>query len=889
MRKTKYSFLISAAVMASLVLSCQAAQADDNAAPVTNAQSTAAATTTPAEKQPPKVVSTKVDGEPDVNTTGIEVFDPVQVTVKTDHFTNDNLLTKDGLGWTEDTEVIPIRGHAVGIINEGTYWGKENPSEPVTAYSFNQGDSGRITYIGKTLSRIDLDLIYTIKNTDADIWNAYSGMGHRRFTKGIAFTGQQYIPGSDNNSIVVLYRGANSIQIDYQIVKHDTFEEMPILVSFITTDIDVGQGVATNLANLAAVFPSETNLNIQDGIVYDDSQTGINLNGDRDLPYGGYLGVAFLSNFTYAFFSPAPANTNLYQFAAGVRYDLFGSALQTKLIINRQTHLTLKYVDDEGKELRPATELKGTNDFPVVPDAPTIDRYVLRETSTNIISPDQEVITYTYLPKYLVTVETVDEQGQQLAEPQKIDTYKGALLRLQPNQVPGYQTPTEQTVVVGSDQTVRFVYKRIPAPQPSQRYASGWTAGYAATGNYRAQPAVYRPASSWQGGSAHPLYQLPRVNVNIYLPRKHVNKQVRKKQRTDWFQKNTGFNKEQQKVFFKVLKAIENEGKRRGHSKETIYRDQLYFIGAAAGYKQSKLQTNTSRVSNYDINSYLKGKLSRKTLDNFGSIIRDNHKGSNKIDIGHMAITAASSLDKSKHVKWIQGIANAPLIEAGFFADKIWSLFNKNPFNSPVKRWAFINGYYGDMLTNMSKSDFRADTDVFHILNSKRSLSATLKTRYNQPTGALDAQRRKLGKQLSQQSVRSLTTVKAATVGLVMLTAAAIFKDAAVATWKQLKQFGKNPRAFFSPMFNTIQRNIVQPIGRFYHRTVAVVRQTPSMVRHAAQKVGSFYHRATRWVSSGVRHTVQRARNFYHRTVSAVRRGFSRARRFVRRIFRRRR
>ncbi|EEW54480.1 hypothetical protein [Limosilactobacillus antri] len=134
------------------------AQADDNTAPATNAQSTAAATTAPAEKQPPKVVSTKVDGEPDVNTTGIEVFDPVQVTVKTDHFTNDNLLTKDGLGWTEDTEIIPIKGHAVGIINEGTYWGKENPSEPVTAYSFNRGDSGRITYIGKTLSGIDLDL-----------------------------------------------------------------------------------------------------------------------------------------------------------------------------------------------------------------------------------------------------------------------------------------------------------------------------------------------------------------------------------------------------------------------------------------------------------------------------------------------------------------------------------------------------------------------------------------------------------------------------------------------------------------------------------------------------------------------------------------------------------
>ncbi|EEW54507.1 hypothetical protein [Limosilactobacillus antri] len=70
------------------------------------------------------------------------------------------------------------------------------------------------------------------------------------------------------------------------------------------------------MANLAAVFPREPNLNIQDGIIYYDSQTGINLNGDRDLPYGGYLGVAFLSNFTYAFFSPAPANINLYRSAA---------------------------------------------------------------------------------------------------------------------------------------------------------------------------------------------------------------------------------------------------------------------------------------------------------------------------------------------------------------------------------------------------------------------------------------------------------------------------------------------------------------------------------------------------------------------------------------------
>lgn len=838
-----------------------------------------------------------MEGEPDVNTTGIEVFDPVQVTVKTDHFTNDNLLTKDGLGWTEDTEVIPIRGHAVGIINEGTYWGKENPSEPVTAYSFNKGDSGRITYIGKTLSGIDLDLIYTIKNTDADIWNAYSGMGHRRFTKGIAFTGQQYIPGSDNNSIVGLYRGANSIQIDYQIVKHDTFEEMPILVSFITTDIDVGQGVATNLANLAAVFPSETNLNIQDGIVYDDSQTGINLNGDRDLPYGGYLGVAFLSNFTYAFFSPAPANTNLYQFAAGVRYDLFGSALQTKLIINRQTHLTLKYVDDEGKELRPTTELKGTNDFPVVPDAPTIDRYVLRETSTNIISPDQEVITYTYLPKYLVTVETVDEQGRQLAEPQKIDTYKGALLRLQPNQVSGYQTPTEQTVVVGSDQTVRFVYKKIPASQPSQRYASGWTAGYAATGNYRAQPAVYRPASNWQGGNARPLYQLPRVNVNIYLPRKHVNKQVRKKQRTDWFQKNTGFNKYDQKILFSVLDAIRAEGKKRGYSEEHIKRDQLYYMGNAAKYSKDRKQASTSHVSSYTSDSlkkFLKGHSAYKNVNEFYRIISDKHSsGSGKVDLGHLGVTGGSSLDHRFGVSTLHRLAlNMPFQPIGYLLNRHWLKTHFKHISPSVAEWALANGYYGDFWTHMGADDYKADTDIFAILNSKKSLSATLRQHYNQPTNKINSQQRKLSNKLDEQTILSITKLSFVTIGLASLgyiqglqemlkgkrgrkAAMDDLNRRGAQTQNGLLRLGTSFSGWVTNRFQRyvarpFQRYIARPVQRFYHRAVSTGRQIYSGVRRTFQRAGNFVKRT------------------YHRVVSSVKRSFSRARRFVRRIFRRR-
>ena len=71
MRKTKYSFLISAAVMASLVLSCQAAQADDNTAPATNVQSTAAATTTPAENSRRRSSAPKWKANPTLTLPGL--------------------------------------------------------------------------------------------------------------------------------------------------------------------------------------------------------------------------------------------------------------------------------------------------------------------------------------------------------------------------------------------------------------------------------------------------------------------------------------------------------------------------------------------------------------------------------------------------------------------------------------------------------------------------------------------------------------------------------------------------------------------------------------------------------------------------------------------------
>ena len=77
------------------------------------------------------------------------------------------------------------------------------------------------------------------------------------------------------------------------------------------------------------------------------------MNGQASLPYGGYLGVGFLSNFDYDFYSPAPARSeNSYQYSQGVRYDLFGSALQAHLTTQVRDIVYLNYYDaDENNQL----------------------------------------------------------------------------------------------------------------------------------------------------------------------------------------------------------------------------------------------------------------------------------------------------------------------------------------------------------------------------------------------------------------------------------------------------------------------------------------------------------------------------------------------------------
>ena len=306
-----------------------------------------------ANGQDPVISTIEATGSVANDITGPATLDGVNITIKANNLVSNNFLTPDGLHWSANTQVIPITGQVTGQISTENFGQTDGPTIPATTYTMNAGDSGRITNVGRTLAGTNLDLIYKVISTDESSWQA-----PKESTSdcpiGLAFTGEQNIANSDGNSIVALYYGANNVNLNYQIVVHNTNFQIPVLASFITTDIDMAQGVKTNLANLLTVIPKTTNLATDSsGVIYDTTGTDTDLNGQASLPYGGYLGVGFLSNFDYDFYSPAPVRSgDSYQYSQGVRYDLFGSALQAHLTTQVRDIVYLNYYDaDENNQL----------------------------------------------------------------------------------------------------------------------------------------------------------------------------------------------------------------------------------------------------------------------------------------------------------------------------------------------------------------------------------------------------------------------------------------------------------------------------------------------------------------------------------------------------------
>ena len=306
-----------------------------------------------ANGQDPVISTIEATGSVANDITGPATLDGINITIKANNLVPNNFLTPDGLHWSANTQVIPITGQVTGQISTENFGQTDGPTIPATTYTMNAGDSGRITNVGRTLAGMNLDLIYKVISTDESSWQA-PAESTSDCPIGLAFTGEQNIANSDGNSIVALYYGANNVNLNYQIVVHNTNFQVPVLASFITTDIDMAQGVKTNLANLLTVIPKTTNLATDSsGVIYDTTSPDTDLNGQASLPYGGYLGVGFLSNFDYDFYSPSPVRSgNSYQYSQGVRYDLFGSALQAHLTTQVRDIVYLNYYDaDENNQL----------------------------------------------------------------------------------------------------------------------------------------------------------------------------------------------------------------------------------------------------------------------------------------------------------------------------------------------------------------------------------------------------------------------------------------------------------------------------------------------------------------------------------------------------------
>ena len=204
----------------------------------------------------PSISGVNVSGDFNEGTRGPDYFKNIKIDLIGENLTDDNFLTEEGLRWTDKTEVELISGREVGHLNSSSNFGSERPSVPVKMFSTDNGSSGRITYVGKTKSGIDLDLIWEIEDSDKDDWEANSGLNRHGSIRGIGFSGEQFFPNAIGNSISVLYNNANNISINYKIVKHGTMDENQVVLSFISSDIDTAQGVSTDLANLAELIPS---------------------------------------------------------------------------------------------------------------------------------------------------------------------------------------------------------------------------------------------------------------------------------------------------------------------------------------------------------------------------------------------------------------------------------------------------------------------------------------------------------------------------------------------------------------------------------------------------------------------------------------------------------
>ena len=809
-------------------------------------------TGSPPVSKEPTITNVTVTGDFDKDAKGVDFFKKIQINLIGENLTDNNFLTKEGLHWSDKTTVELIKGVENGFINSKTYLGKQNnPTTSVKAYSMNVGDSGRINYVGKTKSGVDLDLIWTVTGNDSADWKKNSGYYSSSRPTGLAFTGEQSIPNTTGNSIVVLYTEANTLGLHYKIVKHGTLDEQPVILSFISTDIDAAQGVQTDLANIVELIPKESGLKKStDGVIYDGVPKMMSLNGSSDLPKGGYLGAGFLSSFNYTFYSPAPPRfNNSYDYALGVRYDIFGSSLQADILTRITQHIRVKYVDSSGKELKKEEHYSGFTDKSYKVDSINIPKYRLVNIDKNVIDKNNPIITFVYQPEHKVTLHFVDEQGTKVQESKTFTVLEGQTISYTPNSMDGFITPNKLKQIAVKDVDYRFVYKKVPKQEqkPSEgtknpvkktpkREVNKQNTGNGVVSNIVPFVANRSNAKKTIYVKESPVFQnTPSTQSSFYNVSSNT-KETGVQEKKDPFLENTGMTQEDKKKFLNYIHEVAKDARTKYGNDQNKINHAIANAIAYSSYHDNLLQKSTNDF----------GEKPRNLREDVEDLLKRIHgEKKYKLDFPHLAMPLATS-EKSvwykEFGKFIAGLS--PLNIVGV---------------TPSDTFFQANSLWGDEMTYLDKKDYITDIDAYilkyHPDFKDLSLDERIEKYYS--IEKLDEKRGEYYKQILEMKsegagakvyadvlkVGSILSV--ATLGLLLLNIKNGISDflknprkmikeiiipSLVNNIKEfIKEFKKNPLAY-------IGNKIFAPLGNF---VVGATLTTMSVVTFTANKINN--------------------------------------------------
>ena len=649
----------------------------------------------------------------------------------------------------------------------------------------------------------------------------------------------------------MLYTEANTLGLHYKIVKHGTLDEQPVILSFISTDIDAAQGVQTDLANIVELIPKESGLKKStDGVIYDGVPKMMLLNGSSDLPKGGYLGAGFLSSFNYTFYSPAPPRfNNSYDYALGVRYDIFGSSLQADILTRITQHIRVKYVDSSGKEFKKEEHYSGFTDKSYKVDSINIPKYRLVNIDKNVIDKNNPIITFVYQPEHKVTLHFVDEQGTKVQESKTFTVLEGQTISYTPNSMDGFITPNKLKQIAVKDVDYRFVYKKVPKQEqkPSEgtknpvkktpkREVNKQNTGNGVVSNIVPFVANRSNAKKTIYVKESPVFQnTPSTQSSFYNVSSNT-KETGVQEKKDPFLENTGMTQEDKKKFLNYIHEVAKDARTKYGNDQNKINHAIANAIAYSSYHDNLLQKSTNDF----------GEKPRNLREDVEDLLKRIHgEKKYKLDFPHLAMPLATS-EKSvwykEFGKFIAGLS--PLNIVGV---------------TPSDTFFQANSLWGDEMTYLDKKDYITDIDAYilkyHPDFKDLSLDERIEKYYS--IEKLDEKRGEYYKQILEMKsegagakvyadvlkVGSILSV--ATLGLLLLNIKNGISDflknprkmikeiiipSLVNNIKEfIKEFKKNPLAY-------IGNKIFAPLGNF---VVGATLTTMSVVTFTANKINN--------------------------------------------------